>query len=332
MLFLVAVVPPALPAASPPAVRASFGACVRPNVPAFIVRGEPPVTPPEALRQEIQGKVDVAVSLDALSHVTAVRIASTPSALLNSAALEAARHSAFQTAIRDCQPIAGDYIYSVDFADDPEAGNVPSAPAFYDTTNPPTAVVSATGRTSYPVAAVAELHLEFVGRGSDQHGAVVAEGAGYVTFNAGLRHMGILQAPATWYYHVFGPTSSSGAYVARHGVRMMIGTDRLAETLRLAAQDGATSARIRYGDATPKASIAEAVAAAMPDAAAQARQVAAEHGLRLGDVVRTFITYVSRQAGVSVALDAPAGRIAVPPPPRAVELRVRVAVTYALHP
>lgn len=331
MVFLAAPAPPALPAPSPPALRASPSACVRPNVPAVIVRGEPPVTPPEAVRLGVQGSVNVIVSLDALSHVTAVRIASTPSALLSPAALEAALHSGFQSEIRDCRPIARDYIYSVDFSDDPEAGNVPFAPAFY-TTNPPTAVVTAVGRTSLPAAAVAGVQLEFVGRGTDAPAAVAAVSDGYGRFGARLVELGITQLPGTEYYDMFSPTSSTGAYVARAGVRITVGTERLAETLRLAAQNGATSARVRYGETTPKAAIAAAVAAAMPDAAAQARQVAADHGLRLGDVVRTFTTYVSPPPLVHVALAGPAGRIAVPQSPRTIDLRVRISVTYALQP
>jgi uncharacterized protein YggE len=291
MLFLAAPAPPAMPASSPPAVRASPSACVRPNVAAFVLRAEPPVTPPEAVRLGAQGTVNVIVSIDALSHVTAVRIASTPSALLNSAALEATLHSAFQAEIYNCVPVARDYIYSVDFIDDPEAGDVPSAPAFY-TTNPPTAVVTAGGRTSLPAAAVAGVQLEFVGRGTDAPAAVAAVSDGYERFVPRLFELGITQPPRE-YYDVFSPTSSTGAYVARYGVRLSVGTARLGEILRLAAQCGATSARVRFGETPDKAALAAAVAAAMPDAAAQARQVAAKHGLRLGDVVRTFMTYVS---------------------------------------
>ena len=331
MFFLAAPAPPTPPAPSPPAVRASPSACVRPNVAAVVLRAEPPVTPPEAVRLGAQGPVNVIVSIDALSHVTAVRIASTPSALLNSAALEATLHSAFQAEIYNCVPVARDYIYSVDFIDDPEAGDVPSAPAFY-TTNPPTAVVTAVGRTSLPAATIAGVQLEFVGRAADAPAAVAAVSEGYDRFVPRLFELGITQPPWREYYDVFSPTSSTGAYVARYGVRLSAATAQLGEILRLAAQCGATSARVRFGETRDKAALAAAAAAAMPDAAAQARQVAAKHGLLLGDVVRKFMTYVSPPPLVHVALDGLPGRIAVPQSPHTIDLRVRISVTYALQP
>lgn len=90
--------------------------CVRPNVPATTVRAVEPDTPQIAQQQNISGTVEVIVSLDANSNVTGTRIQSSPSAILNSAALSAARQSKFQTQIRDCKPIPADIIYSVDFS------------------------------------------------------------------------------------------------------------------------------------------------------------------------------------------------------------------------
>ena len=68
-----------------------------------------------AQQQGIAGTVQVIVSLDAASHIVGTRIQSSPSVVLNQAALTAARQSKFQTEIRDCKPIAADYIFSVDF-------------------------------------------------------------------------------------------------------------------------------------------------------------------------------------------------------------------------
>ena len=68
-----------------------------------------------AEQQGIQGTVQVVISLDEYSRVVGARIQTSPSALLNPAALAAARASTFQAEIRDCRPIAGDYIYSVEF-------------------------------------------------------------------------------------------------------------------------------------------------------------------------------------------------------------------------
>ena len=75
-----------------------------------------PQIPPQAVQQGIEGLVQVVVSLDADSHVTAARIQRSPSAILNHVSIEAARSSIYQTAIRNCVPVAADYIFSVEFA------------------------------------------------------------------------------------------------------------------------------------------------------------------------------------------------------------------------
>jgi TonB family protein len=90
-------------------------ACARPNVAATTIRPVEPDTPPMAQQQGISGTVQVIVSLNADSKVVGTRVQSSPSSLLNSAALSAARQSTFQTEIRDCKPIAADYIFSVEF-------------------------------------------------------------------------------------------------------------------------------------------------------------------------------------------------------------------------
>jgi TonB family protein len=93
--------------------------CARPNVGARTLRAVPAKTPPLAQQQNIVGTVLVIVSLDANSNVIGARIQSSPSPLLNNAALAAARQSTFQTEIRDCRPIAGDYVFTVDFESQP---------------------------------------------------------------------------------------------------------------------------------------------------------------------------------------------------------------------
>ncbi len=111
--------PPATPAPAPPTPTPrptpTPQSCARPNVPATTIRAVEPDTPAIAQQQNISGTVQVIVSLDANSNVTGTKIQSSPSAILNSAALSAARQSRFQTEIRDCKPIAADYIFSVDF-------------------------------------------------------------------------------------------------------------------------------------------------------------------------------------------------------------------------
>jgi outer membrane biosynthesis protein TonB len=89
--------------------------CARPEVPAATVRTVEPDTPALALQQGVSGTVNVVVSLDAQSRIVATRVASSPSALLNGAALATARGSQFRTGIHNCEPVAADYIFSVEF-------------------------------------------------------------------------------------------------------------------------------------------------------------------------------------------------------------------------
>ncbi|HEX3551056.1 MAG TPA: energy transducer TonB [Candidatus Elarobacter sp.] len=91
-------------------------ACARPDVPAATLRTAEPDTPAIAQQQGIFGTVQVVVSLDARSRLVAVHVQSSPSAMLNAPALAAARASTYRTEIRDCVPIAADYLFSVEFA------------------------------------------------------------------------------------------------------------------------------------------------------------------------------------------------------------------------
>jgi TonB family protein len=70
--------------------------CARPNVAATTVRGAPAIAPPMAEQQGIRGTVQVVISLDEYSRVVGARIQTSPSAILNPAALAAARASTFQ--------------------------------------------------------------------------------------------------------------------------------------------------------------------------------------------------------------------------------------------
>lgn len=89
--------------------------CSRPNVPATTLHALEPETPAMAAQQGISGTVNVVVSLDAQSRVVATRIQSSPSALLNQPALNAARGSQFRTEVKNCEPVAADYIFAVEF-------------------------------------------------------------------------------------------------------------------------------------------------------------------------------------------------------------------------
>jgi outer membrane biosynthesis protein TonB len=107
-----AATPAATPAPRPTPTPLS---CARPEVPATTLRPAVPETPPMAQQQGIFGTVQIVVSLDAQSRIVATRVASSPSALLNAAALAAARGSQFRTGIHNCEPVAADYIFSVEF-------------------------------------------------------------------------------------------------------------------------------------------------------------------------------------------------------------------------
>jgi|GEM_PF-1616310 len=90
-------------------------ACVRPNVPASVVHAVRGIVSPMAEQQDLYGRVDVVVSLDAASRIVGARILRSPFGVLKPAAIEAAQASSFQTAIVDCRPIASDVMYTVDF-------------------------------------------------------------------------------------------------------------------------------------------------------------------------------------------------------------------------
>jgi TonB family protein len=95
----------------------SLGPCARPNVPPSVVHAIEPDTPALAQQQGIQGTVQILVSLDTDGKVTSTRIQSSPSAVLNAAALAAARQSTFQPELRDCKPVPSTFVYSVEFSD-----------------------------------------------------------------------------------------------------------------------------------------------------------------------------------------------------------------------
>ena len=89
--------------------------CAAPNVPPAIVRGYQPDVPAAAAQRRISGTVDVVIRLDESSRLVGIAIAASPSALLNAAALAAARGSVFRTEVRNCEPVAADYLFSVEF-------------------------------------------------------------------------------------------------------------------------------------------------------------------------------------------------------------------------
>jgi outer membrane biosynthesis protein TonB len=90
--------------------------CARPNVPPSVIDAAVPDDPPMAAQQGITGDVAVVVSLDATSHIVGQpKIQSSPSVLLNQAAINATKQSKFQTEIKNCVPQPSDYIFVVTF-------------------------------------------------------------------------------------------------------------------------------------------------------------------------------------------------------------------------
>jgi TonB family protein len=90
-------------------------ACAVPNADARTINAVQAETPAIAQQQGITGEVTVQVSLDETSKLVAEKVVKSPSALLNNAALAAARQSTFKTRIVDCKPVADSYFFVVDF-------------------------------------------------------------------------------------------------------------------------------------------------------------------------------------------------------------------------
>lgn len=96
------------PGAEPPPADA----CVAENFPGVTIEAVRPAIPAPPRLQH--GRILVIVSLDEHSDVVAVRIHSSPQEAFNVYALDAARRSIFQTAIRNCKPVAADFVFVID--------------------------------------------------------------------------------------------------------------------------------------------------------------------------------------------------------------------------
>ena len=101
-----ATAPPTPPPTPTPTPRPQ---CAVPNADPHTISASPPDTPEMAKEQGISGEVWVQVSLDAAGHVTGTSVIKTPSAILNSAAISAARESTYAPEIVDCKPTGGTY-------------------------------------------------------------------------------------------------------------------------------------------------------------------------------------------------------------------------------
>ncbi len=110
--------PVAAPVATPapPQPTPTPQMCARPNVPPGTDRAIEPDMPAMAQQQGITGDVTIDISLDENNHIVAASVESSPSKILNAAALSAARQSTFHTEIKDCKPVAATYRFVVTFA------------------------------------------------------------------------------------------------------------------------------------------------------------------------------------------------------------------------
>lgn len=87
--------------------------CANPNVPAHTLVAVPPNV--QGIPRGLSGRVLLIVSIDEASQVQSVKVQSSPSAMLNEAAIASARASTYQTTIRNCRSFPGDFVFSVDF-------------------------------------------------------------------------------------------------------------------------------------------------------------------------------------------------------------------------
>ncbi len=106
---------PALAPPSAPTPVSTAAACAQPDFPGATVRGFEADTPYLVDHYGIDGLVNVIVTLDRDSRVVNARILSASNPIFEESALEAARRSTFRTMIRNCQPLAADFVFTVHF-------------------------------------------------------------------------------------------------------------------------------------------------------------------------------------------------------------------------
>jgi hypothetical protein len=111
-VFAVESVERCTPGAKPPPADA----CIAERYPATTLEAAP-VDARFVPRNLPPGVVQVVVSLNERSEIVSTRVQSSPNAAFNGPALAAVRASKFRTEIRNCKPIAADYIFSVSFAE-----------------------------------------------------------------------------------------------------------------------------------------------------------------------------------------------------------------------
>lgn len=104
------------PEPTPTPTHIPVATCATPNVAARTTSIVQPDTPPIAAQQGLTGEAEVIVALDEHSRVVNARLRHSTNAVFNAAALVSARETMYQTEVRDCKPIAAEYLFVVEFA------------------------------------------------------------------------------------------------------------------------------------------------------------------------------------------------------------------------
>src|ERR1700730_3192197 len=251
--------------------------CANPNVRASTLQAALPNVPLLAKQNGIEGDVEVVVTLDEQSHVIGTAVRSSPSSILNAAALEAARETVFQTSIRDCRPIGGRFIFVVTFQ---RSAPEPSA-VFGEEGDAPTLTVVDRGRAAR-TPDVAVIRAAFISRGASNDAALAPDRARGDRFRTALRAQGITDALVMDTSEA-GPPEANGFTIVR---TVVVRANPGSETVRAvanAAAAGASSISLRYAVSDDDGLYRDALANAERAAAMRAQNSAASTSRTLGE-------------------------------------------------
>ncbi|HEY4439263.1 MAG TPA: SIMPL domain-containing protein [Candidatus Elarobacter sp.] len=275
----------------------------------------------------------VVISLNVASEVVNATIQHSPSAILNSAALAAARSSRFRTEVRNCRPIAADYLYVVTFAPPLAILGAPDRPEV---------TVTATGRAfgvpdSAAVTMVTRLEERdpLVAATHDRTAAnAFARAPGIAAHEVVLRSYNLLYWSTKWPAGEEEPAIPPPLYLITRGdtISAPLG-DLHAVVAAAVAREGVQSLSIEYSVHQPNPAYDKANAAAMDAAFDQAKRIAAGYGYVVAGPPRVGNT---RLFGSSVApvvklrRGAPVTDSAIVQPPSTVEIKATVTATFPL--
>jgi uncharacterized protein YggE len=314
--------------------------CARPNLPASVVHAVRGVVSPMAEQQDLYGRVDVIVSLDATSRIVGTRVLRSPAGLLNQAAITAAQASLFQTEIRGCRTIASDLIYSVDFPKKITYATTPSGAR--------TISVFADG-TVTRAADVAHVEARIATIDDSAARALAQNDAVFEALKAKLRTLGILERavratrsvrgiPSPVSYKTPPPRPGEGyGFEAIREIDVTIETATSAVNVAVAASSlrFVVVHEIRYGLTDYASAYREARDIALKDAELSAQRSVTPRLLQLGALLRIDSPRNDRGTPPSafVRLE-PWFSPAAPPPPAVpmLEVRATATVTYAIKP